>query len=83
MRAGKPLCQFTLATDPAGDGMAIKIKPGCEPTLARLNFTQWKIDRDELMLMPAKGSAWRFGEADINSWRRVPEGANPYSLVRQ
>jgi hypothetical protein len=83
MRAGKALCQVTLATDPAGDGMAIKIKPGCDPAVARLNFTQWKIDGDELMLVPAKGTAWRFGEADANSWRRVPEGVNPYSLVRQ
>ncbi len=83
MRAGKALCQVTLATDPAEDGMAIKIKPGCDPAIARLNFTQWKIDGDELMLVPAKSGPWRFGEADANTWRRVPEGANPYSLVRQ
>lgn len=83
MRAGKPLCQVTLATDPAGDGMVIKIKPGCDPALVRLNFTQWKIDRDELMLAPARGAPWRFEEADANSWRRVPEGASPYSLVRK
>ena len=83
MRGGKALCLLTLATDPSEDGMAIKIKPGCDPALARLNFTQWKIDRDELMLVPARGGPWRFGEADANSWRRVPEGANPYSLVRQ
>ncbi len=80
---GKQLCQLTLATDPVEDGMAVKIKPGCDPMLARLNFTQWKIDGDELMLVPARGGAWRFEEADSNSWRRVPEGANPYSLVRQ
>jgi hypothetical protein len=83
MRAGKPLCRLTLATDPTEDGMAIKIKPGCDPILARLNFTQWKIDRDELMLAPARGGPWRFEEAAANSWRRVPEAANPYSLVRQ
>ncbi|HZL39554.1 MAG TPA: AprI/Inh family metalloprotease inhibitor [Pseudolabrys sp.] len=83
MRAGKALCQVTLTIDPAEDGMAIKIKPGCDPTIARLNFTQWKIDGDELMLVPAKSGPWRFGEADANTWRRVPEGANPYSLVRQ
>jgi hypothetical protein len=74
VRGGKPLCQLILA---------MKIKPGCDPAIARLNFTQWKIDRDELMLAPARGNAWRFEEADANSWRRVPEAANPYSLVRQ
>lgn len=83
VRGGKPLCQLTLATDPTEDGMAVKIKPGCDPAIARLNFAQWKIDRDELMLAPARGNAWRFEEADANSWRRVPEAANPYSLVRQ
>jgi hypothetical protein len=83
MRAGKPLCQLTLAADPVEDGMAVKIKPGCDPAVARLNLTQWKIDGDELMLVPARGGAWRFEEADANSWRRVPEAANPYSLVRQ
>lgn len=83
VRGGKPLCRLTLATDPTDDGMAVKIKPGCDPTIARLNFAQWKIDRDELMLVPARGNAWRFEEADANSWRRVPEAANPYSLVRQ
>ena len=83
VRGGKPLCQLTLATDPTDDGMAVKIKPGCDPAIARLNFAQWKIDRDELMLVPARGNAWRFEEADANSWRRVPEAANPYSLVRQ
>jgi hypothetical protein len=83
VRGGKPLCQLILATDPTEDGMAVKIKPGCDPAIARLNFTQWKIDRDELMLAPARGNAWRFEEADANSWRRVPEAANPYSLVRQ
>ena len=83
VRGGKPLCQLTLATDPTEDGMAVKIKPGCDPAIARLNFTQWKIDRDELMLVPARGNAWRFEEADANSWRRVPEAANPYSLLRQ
>ena len=83
VRGGKPLCQLTLATDPTEDGMAVKIKPGCDPTIARLNFAQWKIDRDELMLAPARGNPWRFEEADANSWRRVPEAANPYSLVRQ
>jgi hypothetical protein len=83
VRGGKPLCQMILATDPTEDGMAVKIKPGCDPALARLNFAQWKIDRDELMLAPARGNPWRFEEADANSWRRVPEAANPYSLVRQ
>jgi hypothetical protein len=82
MRAGKPLCQLNLAMTAAQDGLALTVKPGCDPAIARLNFMLWKIDRDELMLVTARGP-WRFEEVDANSWRRVPEGASPYALVRQ
>lgn len=82
MRAGKPLCQINLATTAAQDGLALTLQPSCDPAIARVNFTLWKIDRDELMLVTARG-AWRFEEVDANSWRRVPEGASPYSLVRR
>jgi len=79
----KPLCQLTLVAEAAQDGMVLKVKPGCDPTIARLNFTQWKIDGDEVMLLPARGAPWRFEELDSNSWRRVPDSANPITLVRQ
>jgi hypothetical protein len=80
---GKPLCLLTLALDAAGDGFALSLKPGCDPAIARLNFNLWRMDRGELMLSPARGSPWRFEEIDANSWRRLPETANPYMLVRQ
>ena len=80
---GKPLCQFTLAMTPAGDNLALTVQPGCDPTIARLNFGQWQMDRGELMLYPARGNPWRF-EADSDSaWHRVPESASAYQLVRQ
>jgi len=59
------------------------VKPGCEPALARLNFAQWRIDRDQLMLVPARGNPWRFEEVDNATWRRVPESADQITLVRQ
>jgi hypothetical protein len=80
---GAPLCIVTLATAAAQDGLAITIKPGCDPAIARLNWTLWRIDRDELMLVPARGKPWRFEEVDANTWRRVPESANAMMLVRQ
>jgi protease inhibitor Inh len=80
---GKPLCSITLSTAPAEEGFALTVKPGCDPTIARLNFKRWQIDRDELMLSPARGNAWRFEQNDANSWQRVPESANSYTLVRQ
>jgi len=82
-KAGTPVCQLTLALTAAGDGFAVAVKPGCDPALVRLNFTQWRIDRDELILVPARGNPWRFEEVDGNSWRRVPESADQTMLVRQ
>jgi hypothetical protein len=81
--SSKPLCTLTLATTAVQDGLAVTVKPGCDPTIARLNLTLWRIDRDELMLVPARGNPLRFEEVDANTWRRVPEGANPMMLVRQ
>jgi Protease inhibitor Inh len=81
--SGAPLCVVTLATAAVQDGLAITIKPGCDPAIARLNWSLWRIDRDELMLVPARGNPWRFEEVDANTWRRVPETADALLLVRQ
>ena len=51
-KSGAPVCSLTLALTKAGDGFAVTVKPGCDPAIARLNFAQWRIDRDELMLVP-------------------------------
>jgi hypothetical protein len=80
---GTPLCRLTLATTTAQDGLALTVKPGCDPAVARLNLTLWRIDRDELMLVPARGNPWRFEEVDTKTWRRVPESNDPIMLVRQ
>jgi hypothetical protein len=80
---GKPLCTFTLTTDPASEGFALKVKPDCDQTIARLRFVRWRLDRDELTIAPASGAAWRFLQEDPDNWERVPESSNPYRLVRQ
>lgn len=82
-KSGSPVCQLTLAMTAAGDGYAVTVKPGCDANLVRLNFTQWRIDRDELMLVPGRGNPWRFEEIDSASWRRIPETADQITLVRQ
>ena len=81
--AGKPLCTFVLKLEGAGDGFVVEVKPPCDPSIARFNFKEWRMDRGELMLTPARGNPWRFEEADANRWQRVPESPNPYLLVRQ
>jgi hypothetical protein len=80
---GPPLCTLTLAMTKASDGFAVAVKPGCDSGIARLNFTQWRIDRDQLMLVPTRGNPWRFEEIDNTLWRRVPESADQTTLVRQ
>jgi len=83
MRGGKVLCTLTLTTTAAPDGMTLSAKPGCDAAIVRLGFSQWRIDRDELMLTPARGNPWRFESVDEKTWERVPEAPNPYTLVRQ
>ncbi|MFZ0400126.1 MAG: AprI/Inh family metalloprotease inhibitor [Pseudolabrys sp.] len=82
-KSGSPICILTLAMTKASDGFAIAVKPGCDPAIARLNFTQWRIDSDQLMLVPSRGNPWRFEEVDNTTWRRVPESADQTTLVRQ
>ncbi len=81
--SGAPLCHLTLAATAAQDGLALTVKSGCDPAIARLNLTLWRVDRDELMLVPARGNPWRFEEVDANSWRRIPESNDAIMLVRE
>ena len=82
-KAGPPVCGLTLAMTKASDGFAVTVKPGCDQAIARLNFAQWRIDRDQIMLVPSRGNPWRFEEVDNTTWRRVPESADQITLVRQ
>ena len=82
IRKSVPVCGLTLATTKTGDDLAVKIKPGCDASIMRLNITRWRIDRDELLLIPARGNPWRFEDVDGSSWRRVPESADQIMLVR-
>ncbi len=80
---GTTVCVFTLSPAAAKDGFALTVKPGCDASITRLNFAQWRLDRDELTLLPARGNPWRFEEVEAGTWRRVPEGADGFTLVKQ
>jgi hypothetical protein len=82
-KGGTPVCLLALTMAKAGDGLVLNVKPGCDAAIARINFTQWRIDRDELLLVPARGNPWRFEEVDGTVWRRMPETAEQITLVRQ
>ncbi len=73
-----PLCVLTLA---AG-GFSVTAQPGCDPDVAKLEFTQWRLDGRDLLLIPANGEPWRFEQVDGN-WRRLSDEAEPLMLVRQ
>ena len=77
------LCGLTLATTPLRDDLALTVKPGCDAAIVRVGFTQWRMDRGELVLVSPRGISWRFEEVDATSWRRLPESADPITLVRQ
>jgi hypothetical protein len=79
---GKAVCALTLATASASGGFALTVKPGCDPAIVKLNFTQWRLDRGELDLMPVNGEPWRFEEVD-GVWRRLSETAEQFTLERQ
>jgi hypothetical protein len=81
---GKPICIMTLANTPAGaDALSLKVKPGCDPFVARFGPTSWRMDQGELVLLSARGQTWRFAENDADTWLRVPESTDPVLLVRQ
>ncbi|MBI2716319.1 MAG: AprI/Inh family metalloprotease inhibitor [Rhizobiales bacterium] len=81
--SGKLLCSLTLATTPLRDDLALTVKPGCDAAIVRVGFTQWRMDRGELVLVSTRGISWRFEEVDSTTWRRLPESADPVTLVRQ
>jgi hypothetical protein len=81
--AAKPICTMTLANTAVGDDFfALRLKPGCDPVVARFAPTAWQMDRGELVLRNARNVSWRFAEGDGATWQRVPEGTQPLSLAR-
>jgi hypothetical protein len=83
---GKPICTLTLANTAAAagsDNLALKIKPGCDPSIVRFGPLSWRMDNGELVMQAARGQTWRFEENDANTWQRLPESADPILLVRQ
>lgn len=82
-RNGSTLCALTLSMTPLREALTLTVKPGCDPAVARLNFTQWRLDRGELVLIAARGNPWRFEEIDNGAWRLLPEAVDPITLVRQ
>lgn len=81
-RGDKPICTVTLSMTDGKGGLGLAIKPGCDAAIARLAFTQWRLDRGVLVFSAARGTPWRFEEIETDTWRRLPESADQITLVR-
>lgn len=81
---GKAICSITLTNNEAGNGgYQLFVKPRCDPAFANFAPTVWRIEQGELLLVSAKPETWRFEADDNAQWRRVPDSADPFLLVRQ
>ena len=81
---GRAICSITLTNNDAGnESFQLFIKPRCDPAFANFAPTIWRIERGELLLISAKRETWRFEADDNAQWRRVPDSADPFLLVRQ
>jgi len=81
---GKLLCRIALAATQTETGtLALSVQPGCDAAIARFAPVAWQIDRGQLVLLSRRGDAWRFEEVDALSWRRIPAGRQPLTLVKQ
>jgi len=80
---GKPICLLTLANSPAGDALALTVKPGCDPFVMRFAPAAWRMVQGSLVLYSAHGQNWQFEENDPKTWQRVPETADPIVLTKQ
>ncbi len=81
---GRTICSITLTNNDAGnESFQVFVKPRCDPSFATFAPTIWRIERGELLLISAKRETWRFEADDNAQWRRVPDSADPFLLVRQ
>lgn len=84
MRGGKAICSLTLGKTGAGeDVFALRVHPGCDGFVTRFGPVSWAMDRSEMVLNSARGQSWRFEEGEQGRWQRVPETANPVTMVKK
>jgi hypothetical protein len=80
----RTICSLTLTnTETTAENFAVYLKPRCDSSVAAFAPVNWRLDRGELLLVSAKGEIWRFEADDNAQWRRVPDSADPFILVRQ
>src|SRR5215210_1511428 len=82
-RAGKAICQITLAnTAYDADSFALSVKTGCDQLVTRFAPVSWKLDRGQFVMLAANGQSWRFEETEPSTWSRIPAARPPVLMVR-
>lgn len=84
-RAGKTICTLSLTNSGAGGemGYTLRVQPGCDNAVMRLNPSIWRMDRGELVLSSGNGQSLRFAESEPNKWQRVPETPDGLTMSRK
>lgn len=82
---GNPICGLTLTNTEAGnpENFQVFLKPKCDPLVSRFGPVMWRLERGEMLLIASSGEVWRFGADDHAQWRRIPDSADPFIMVRQ
>ena len=81
----RAVCALTLLNSPVTgqDGYALRLRQPCDAIVTRFAPAFWRMNLGELVIQGRGETAWRFEEDEPTIWRRVPEGADPWSLVRK
>jgi hypothetical protein len=80
---GQAICGLTLTNTEAGkDNFQVFLKPKCDPAIAALAPTQWRLEHGQMLLMSDSGETWQFEADDNAQWRRVPDSADPLIMLR-
>lgn len=78
------VCALTLTnTDAGNNNFQVFVKPRCEAPVSVFAPVFWRLERGELLMTSAKGEIWRFEADDSAQWRRVPDSADPFVLVKR
>ncbi|MBY0383029.1 MAG: protease inhibitor Inh/omp19 family protein [Xanthobacteraceae bacterium] len=82
---GNSICGLTLTNTETStpDNFQVFLKPKCDPLVANFAPTMWRIERGEMLLISNSGDTWRFAADDNAQWRRIPDSADPFIMVRQ
>jgi hypothetical protein len=82
---GNAICGLTLTNNEAGtpENFQVFLKPKCDPVVSRFGPVMWRLERGEMLLISSSGEVWRFGADDHAQWRRIPDSADPFIMVRQ